>query len=89
MHKDEAAYGFSVLSKPDRVKIAKMLYVRGDLSFDDLLFMIGEDQEELKEDLKLMLEASLIVKNNEIYSINKEYVDSLLDFIKKPCGCCH
>lgn len=89
MHKDEAAYGFSVLSKPDRVKIAKMLYVRGDLSFDDLLFIIGEDEKELKEDLALMLEASLIVLKDNMYSINKEYVDTLLDFIKKPCGCCH
>lgn len=49
MHKDEASYGFYILSKPDRVKISKMLYLRGALSFDDLLFIIGEEKEELKK----------------------------------------
>lgn len=89
MHKDEASYGFYILSKPDRVKISKMLYVRGDLSFDDLLYIIEEEKEELEKDLNLMIKGNLITKNGEIYSINKDYVDSLLDFIKTPCGCCN
>ncbi len=89
MHKDEASAGFAILSNPNRVKIAKFLYVNGTLSYDDLLYITG-DEDELNESLRLMEEGSLINRSGDrSYSINKEYVDSLLDFIRTPCGCCH
>ncbi len=89
MHKDEASAGFAILSNPNRVKIAKFLYVNGTLSYDDLLYITG-DEGELNASLRLMEEGSLIVKNDaNSYSINKDYVDSLLDFIRTQCGCCH
>ncbi len=89
MHKDEASAGFAILSNPNRVKIAKFLYVNGTLSYDDLLYITG-DEAELNGSLRLMEEGSLIKKSGDnAYSINKEYVDSLLDFIRTPCGCCH
>ena len=89
MHKDEAATGFSILANPNRVKIAKMLYVKGDLSFDDLSNLIDENNECLIKSLNIMVTSSLIKKNGEMFSINKEYVDELLDFIKTPCKCSH
>ncbi len=88
MHKDEASNGFKILSNPDNVKISKMLYTNGNLSYDDLLIMIGSTEEELKDSLKLMEKGNLIRKlDDEVYSINKEYIDELLDFIRTPCGC--
>ena len=36
-----------------------------------------------------MEQGNLIIKKGNVYSINKEYVDELLDFIRTPCGCCH
>lgn len=90
MHKDEASIGFKILSDSNRVKIAKFLYTKGDLSFDDLLCISGYEENELKASLQLMIDNSLINKKDDnMYSINKEYVDTLLDFIRTPCGCCH
>lgn len=89
MHKDEAASGFAILSNPSRVKIAKFLYMKGTLSFDDLLYVTGDSEEELKESLQLMEDGCLLAKNGDSYSINKEYVDLLMDFVRTPCGCCH
>ncbi len=89
MHKDEAASGFEILSNPSRVKITKFLYMKGTLSFDDLLYVTGDSEEELKESLQLMEDGCLLTKNGDSYSINKEYVDSLMDFVRTPCGCCH
>ncbi len=89
MHKNEAAEGFTILSNPDRVKIAKFLYVNDSLSYDNLLCIITDDKEELGTHLKMMEDGNLIRKEGDAYFINKEYVDSLLDFIRTPCGCCH
>ncbi len=89
MHKDEASQGFTILSNPSRVKIAKFLYVRGDLSYDDLVYIIGDSEDELIQSLNIMEQGNLIIKKGNMYSINKEYVDELLDFIRTPCGCCH
>ncbi len=78
MHKDEASVGLAILSNPNRVKIAEFLYVNGTLSYDDLLYIIG-DEGELNDSLRFMEEGSLIVKNDaNSYSINKDCVDSLL-----------
>lgn len=89
MHKDEASYGFSILSDSTRVKIAKFLYINNELSFDDLLMISGLNEDELIISLSLMEEGHLIKKEGNNYFINKEYVDTLLDFIRTPCGCCH
>ena len=89
MHKNEAAEGFQILSDPNRVKIAKFLYVNNSLSYDDLLSIITDDKEELDSSLKMMEDGNLIRKDNDVYFINKDYVDSLMDFIRTPCGCCH
>lgn len=89
MHKDEAAAKFLILSDSSRVKIAKFLYLRDELSFDDLLAITGDDEKTLGDSLKIMEEGSLIRKEGDMYRINREYVDELLDFIRTPCGCCH
>ena len=89
MHKDEASYGFSILSDSTRVKIAKFLYINNELSFDDLLMISGLKEDELIISLNLMEQGHLIKKEGNNYFINKEYVDTLLDFIRTPCGCCH
>lgn len=89
MHKDEASYGFSILSDSTRVKIAKFLYINNELSFDDLLMISGLNEDELIISLNLMEQGHLIKKEGNNYFINKEYVDTLLDFIRTPCGCCH
>ena len=89
MHKDEASYGFSILSDSTKVKIAKFLYINNELSFDDLLMISGLNEDELIISLNLMEQGHLIKKEGNNYFINKEYVDTLLDFIRTPCGCCH
>lgn len=89
MHKDEAAYGYQILGNPDRVKITKFLYVRGDMSKDELASISSCSLEELEAHLLLMEEANLIIKNGETYSANKEYIDTLMDFVRVPCGCTH
>ncbi len=90
MHKDEAAAGFSVLSDSMRVKMVKFLYVKMDkMNYDELSQITGKDKEELDDDIALLLERGFITKNGEYYSANKEYIDSLLDFIRTPCGCMH
>lgn len=47
MHKKEASELFNVLGNEDRVKIMKMIYNRGDLTFKELLSIIGCDEKEL------------------------------------------
>ena len=89
MHKDEAAYEFSLLGNPHRVKITKFLYVNGELSFENLLNITGVDEKELEEHLKLMIEGELIVKKGNLYSANKSYIDDLMNFVRTPCGCSH
>lgn len=85
MHKDEAARGFAILANPNRVKICKMLYNKGDLSYEELR-AIFEDETTLKEDLKTLIEGGFVVVTDK-YSLRKGYLDSLMDFIKTPCGC--
>lgn len=85
MHKDEAARGFALLANPNRVKICKMLYNKGDLSYGELLAMMP-DEEELKKNLRILIEGGLIALADK-YCIRKGYLDTLLDFIKTPCGC--
>ena len=43
MHKKEASELFKILGNEDRVKIMKMLYNRGNLTFSELLQIIGCD----------------------------------------------
>lgn len=85
MHKDEAARGFAILANPNRVKICKMLYNKGDLSYDEL-HAIFEDEKALKDDLRILIEGGFVVVIDK-YSLRKGYVDSLMNFIKTPCGC--
>lgn len=87
MHKNEAAELFKVLSNPECTKICKMLYNKGDLSFNDLILIIGVDSGTLKLLLHPLVEKGLVVKNDDIYKINKEYIDELMSFISTPCGC--
>lgn len=86
MHKDEAARGFAILSNPNRVKICKMLYNKGELSFDELLMLTGVTTESLKQDLKMLVDGGFVIIQDK-YMIRKGYIDSLMDFIKQPCGC--
>ena len=89
MHKDEAANGFEILSNPDRVKITKFLYVNGSLSKDQLISISSCSSEDVESHLLLMEENNLIRKDGDIYSANKEYIDTLMDFVRVPCGCTH
>ncbi len=87
MHKKEASELFNVLGNEDRVKIMKMLYNRGDLTFKELLSIIGFDEKELTDSLEKLLYFNLITTDNEIYSCNRELLNELLSFIVTPCGC--
>lgn len=87
MHKKEASELFNVLGNEDRVKIMKMLYNRGDLTFKELLSIIGCDEKELTDILEKLLYFNLITTDNEIYSCNRELLNELLSFIVTPCGC--
>lgn len=89
MHKDEAAYGYGILGNPDRVKITKFLYVMGDMNKNQLASISACSLGELESHLQLMEEANLIIKNGDMYSANKEYIDTLMDFVRVPCGCTH
>lgn len=87
MHKKEASELFNVLGNEDRVKIMKMLYNRGDLTFKELLSIIGCDEKGLTDSLEKLLYFNLITTDNEIYSCNRELLTELLSFIVTPCGC--
>ena len=87
MHKKEASELFNVLGNEDRVKIMKMLYNRGDLTFKELLSIISCDEKELTNSLEKLLYFNLITTDNEIYSCNRELLNELLSFIITPCGC--
>lgn len=87
MHKKEASELFNVLGNEDRVKIMKMLYNRDDLTFKELLSIIGCDEKELTDSLEKLLYFNLITTDNEIYSCNRELLTELLSFIVTPCGC--
>ena len=87
MHKKEASELFNVLGNEDRVKIMKMLYNRGDLTFKELLSIIDCDEKELTDSLEKLLYFNLITTDNEIYSCNRELLNELLSFIVTPCGC--
>lgn len=87
MHKKEASELFNVLGNEDRVKIMKKLYNRGDLTFKELLSIIGCDEKELTDSLEKLLYFNLITTDNEIYSCNRELLNELLSFIITPCGC--
>ena len=88
MHKPEAARLFLLLGDEDRVKIIKMLYIRKELTKDILLMMIGSEEDKLTKDLSLLKESQLIISNDDFnYSINKELVDELMEFVRTPCGC--
>lgn len=87
MHKKEASELFNVLGNEDRVKIMKMLYNRGKLTFKELLSIIGCDEKELTDSLEKLLYFNLITTDNKIYSCNRELLNELLSFIITPCGC--
>lgn len=89
MHKKEASELFSVLGNEDRVKIMKMLYNRGDLTFLELIEIIGCNNDELTYSLKMLISANLITFDGNKYSCNKEHLMELLAFIVTPCGCSH
>ena len=58
---------------------------KGDLSYDEL-HAIFEDEKALKDDLRTLIEGGFVVVLDK-YSLRKGYVDSLMNFIKTPCGC--
>ncbi len=87
MHKDEAALGFKALSDGIRVKIVKKLYNKGSMDFNTLILENGIDEIKMKEALAILLDSNLVILDNNIYSANKDYINTLLDFIKTPCGC--
>ena len=89
MHKDEASRLFLALGDENAVKMAKMLYNRGDMNYDTLLNVVGCSIISFNKALESMLNTNLVLLNNDIYSINRELLDTLLKFIITPCGCTH
>ena len=87
MHKDDASYLFGVLADENSVKMAKMLYNKGDMDYDTLKAMVGCDLMSFNKSLTSMLESNLVISNNDVYSINRKLLDTLLKFIVTPCGC--
>lgn len=88
MHKEEASQLFACLGDPNRVKIVKMLYNNDSLTLKALEQRIGVDSFELKSHLKTLVDANLILNQQEVYRCNKELVDTLMSFISTRCGCC-
>ncbi len=88
MHKEEASYLFSVLGNPNSVKIAKMLYNKGDMDISNLEKLIKTTPEEFMKALSNLLEAKLVLLEATLYKINKPLLENLLAFIVTPCGCC-
>ncbi len=89
MHKDEASRLFAALADENSVKLAKMLNNRGDMNYDALLNVVGCNIMAFNRSLESMLNSKLVLLNNDIYSINKELLDTLLKFIVTPCSCTH
>lgn len=87
MHKKEASELFKVLGNEDRVKIMKMLYNRGKLTFSELLQIIGCDNAELTNSLNILIGVDLVSYDGNEYSCNKDHLNELLSFIVTPCGC--
>ena len=87
MHKEEASKGFYALSEADNVKIVKMLYHRGTLSFEDLLDLIGCGSVLLSDHLKQLLQSGLIKEEKQRYQADRVKIDELMRFISTPCGC--
>lgn len=88
MHKEEASLGFKHLSNPHNVKIVKMLYVKGDLNVSALMEKIEIEEDELKGLLNELVEGNLITTTDNInYSVNKDYVDTLMSFVSTKCKC--
>lgn len=89
MHKQEASYLFSLLSDGDRVKIIKVLYNNDEVPYAKFNQIVDCDKNTLDTHLSLLVEGNLLVCNQSIYKCNKELVDELMEFVKKPCGCCN
>lgn len=87
MHKDEAAKGFLALSDGYRVKIVKKLYNHGAMSKEMLVKQIGISEGEIIDATNILISSNLISFSNDLFYANKEYIDTLMAFIKTPCGC--
>lgn len=88
MHKDEASYLFSVLGKPYRVKIVKMLYHNVSLTSEQIKERLDLDETLVEAHLETLCRANLIQQKDYSYFCNKELVDALMSFISTKCGCC-
>ena len=89
MHKDDAAKLFSALGDENAVKMVKMLYNKGDMSFDKLKEVVGCSLLDFNKALEAMLGCELVIMDNDICSLNKELLNTLLKFLVTPCGCTH
>lgn len=89
MHKDDASYLFGILADENAVKMAKMLYNKGDMDIDMLFKATGCGLVDFNKALTSMLEGELVLLNDTSYSINRPLLDTLLKFIVTPCGCVH
>lgn len=67
------------------LRFVKCFTIKVILSYDEL-HAIFEDEKALKDDLRTLIEGGFVVVIDK-YSLRKGYVDSLMNFIKTPCGC--
>lgn len=86
MHKQEASILFRALSNPNSVKVAKMLYNKGNLSNNELKLIMNIDEKSYNLALKELSDVNLIFVN-EMVELNKPLLEQLLSFITTPCGC--
>lgn len=87
MHKEEASQLFGTLSDPNRVKITKMLYNKGELSLLELNGIMNIGNEQLINEVEVLIKSDLITKENDKYKCNETLVLELMSFITTPCGC--
>lgn len=87
MHKKEASILFGVLANENAVKMAKMLYNIGPMNYDSLFNIIGASKEEFEANLDNLIKNELVNKNDDVYAINQELLETLLGFITTPCKC--
>ncbi len=86
MHKQEASLLFSILGNEDCVKMAKMLYNKGEMNLEDLKKAVGTTDEKFDNALNMMLDVELVFKD-KVYKINEALLKELLAFIVTPCSC--
>lgn len=87
MHKQEASILFGVLSDEDRLKMMKVLCVKGNMGVNDLLTLVNSEEKKFDKDLSILLCNNLVSTNEGLLVANIDLVTELMSFITTPCKC--